>query len=109
MKQKHLVAALQQVRTWEEPRADLEQYPTPPEIACSMLFAADANGDLLDATVADLGCGGGILGIGAALLGSSHVLAVDLDPEAIRVAAENVRRLEVPVDLLNADVTHAAQ
>lgn len=39
--------------------------------------------------VIDLGTGSGILAIAAAKLGSSRVLAYDIDPEAVRVAGEN--------------------
>jgi ribosomal protein L11 methyltransferase len=39
--------------------------------------------------VLDVGCGSGILGIGAALLGAARVVAVDVDPVAARVAREN--------------------
>ena len=37
----------------------------------------------------DVGCGSGILGLAAAKLGSSDVLAIDLDELAVKVAAEN--------------------
>ena len=37
----------------------------------------------------DYGCGSGILAIAAAKLGASHVDAVDIDPDAVRVAAAN--------------------
>ncbi|MBR6027632.1 MAG: 50S ribosomal protein L11 methyltransferase [Clostridia bacterium] len=40
--------------------------------------------------VIDVGCGSGILAIGAALLGAEQVLAIDIDPDAVRVARENV-------------------
>ncbi|MDZ4384232.1 MAG: 50S ribosomal protein L11 methyltransferase, partial [Nitrospirota bacterium] len=42
--------------------------------------------------VIDYGCGSGILAIVAAKLGARHVWAVDDDPQALRVAQENVRR-----------------
>jgi ribosomal protein L11 methyltransferase len=41
-------------------------------------------------SVLDVGCGTGILGMGAALFGAANVLGIDNDPEAIRVAIENV-------------------
>ena len=41
-------------------------------------------------TVIDVGTGSGILAIGAALFGASRVLAIDIDPDAVRVARENV-------------------
>ena len=47
------------------------------------------------ATVLDVGTGSGILAIAAARLGASHVLALDTDPLAVRVARENVALNEV--------------
>ncbi len=41
-------------------------------------------------SVLDVGCGTGILGMGAALFGANKVLGIDNDPEAVRVAIENV-------------------
>ena len=40
--------------------------------------------------IIDVGTGSGILAIAAGLLGAGHVLAVDIDPDAVRVASENV-------------------
>jgi ribosomal protein L11 methyltransferase len=44
---------------------------------------------LKGADVLDLGCGSGILAIAAAKLGARKVLALDLDPNAVRAAREN--------------------
>ena len=43
-----------------------------------------------DISVLDVGCGTGILGMGAALFGADKALGIDNDPEAVRVAIENV-------------------
>lgn len=40
--------------------------------------------------VIDVGTGSGILAIGASMLGASQVLAIDIDPDAVRVAKQNV-------------------
>lgn len=40
--------------------------------------------------VIDVGTGSGVLAIGAVLLGAKHVLAIDLDPVAVKSANENV-------------------
>ena len=40
--------------------------------------------------VIDVGTGSGILALGAALSGAGEVLAVDIDPDAVRVAQQNV-------------------
>lgn len=43
-------------------------------------------------TVADIGCGSGILSVAAALLGASRVVAVDTDPQAVVSTAQNAER-----------------
>jgi ribosomal protein L11 methyltransferase len=43
-------------------------------------------------SVIDLGCGSGILSIAAARLGAASVLALDIDPIAVRNTRENARR-----------------
>ena len=40
--------------------------------------------------VIDVGTGSGILAIGAALLGAKDVVAIDIDPIAVKVAQENI-------------------
>jgi ribosomal protein L11 methyltransferase len=42
--------------------------------------------------VVDYGCGSGILGIAALKLGAAHVVAVDIDPQALLATRENARR-----------------
>ncbi|MEM7142079.1 MAG: 50S ribosomal protein L11 methyltransferase [Actinomycetota bacterium] len=44
------------------------------------------------ATVADIGCGSGVLAIGAALVGAASVTAVDIDPAAIDATTANAAR-----------------
>ncbi len=43
-------------------------------------------------TVVDYGCGSGVLAVAAILLGASHVVAVDNDPQALDATLENARR-----------------
>ncbi len=45
--------------------------------------------------VLDIGCGSGVLSIGAARLGAERVLAVDYDEDAVTSARENVERNEL--------------
>ncbi|WP_250655319.1 50S ribosomal protein L11 methyltransferase [Alkalimarinus coralli] len=48
--------------------------------------------DLNDKVVVDYGCGSGILGIAALLLGAKRVIGVDNDPQALEASRENTRR-----------------
>ncbi len=45
--------------------------------------------------VADIGCGSGILSVGAKKLGASSVVAVDIDPLSVESARENAQRNNV--------------
>ena len=45
--------------------------------------------------VLDMGCGSGILGIGAALMGAKHIDAIDIDMVASRIAEENAEKNNV--------------
>lgn len=55
--------------------------------------------------VLDLGCGSGILAIGAKLVGSADVFAIDIDPLAVEVAKENFALNQVTVRAECGDVT----
>lgn len=46
--------------------------------------------------VLDMGCGSGILGVAAALLGADSVTGVDIEEDSMRVARENAERNAVP-------------
>ena len=104
MKKKDLEIALQRVEPFQGPSSNLEQYSTPASIAADMLFIAYSAGDIQGLSVVDLGCGTGILAIGAALLGASQVVGVDKDPAALRQAEQNIERSGVEVHLLRAEV-----
>ncbi|KAI9216416.1 methyltransferase-like protein 5 [Blastocladiella britannica] len=107
MKLKELESHLSSVAVFDVPKAHLEQYPTSAHLAARMLYtAATSYGDIEDAAVADLGTGGGILAIAAAMLGASHVVGYDIDPDALRIARANVAEMEVveTVDLVLCDI-----
>ena len=48
--------------------------------------------DLKDKVVVDFGCGSGVLGIAALLLGAKQVIAVDNDPQALIATKDNAER-----------------
>lgn len=52
--------------------------------------------------VLDMGCGSGILGVGALLLGAGYVTAVDIDENAARIAGENYRQNHLPPERYEA-------
>jgi putative methylase len=65
------------------------------------------NSDIEGKTICDLGCGTGILAIGAALLGAKTVKAIDLDPNALHIAGKNAALLHAEVEFIVADIARA--
>ncbi len=104
MKLKQLEMTLQRLRGFSRPQAALEQYQTPAPLAARLLYHALMKGDIAGKAVCDLGCGTGILAIGAALLGAGAVTGVDIDEGALAVARENADLLGVEVMFLAADM-----
>lgn len=88
MKLKNLEIHLQKVKGFKNPVAGLEQYMTPAPLAARFLFDAFLHGDIEGMKVLDLGCGTGMLSVGAALLGGD-VTGVDGDSSALLTAEEN--------------------
>ena len=78
------------------PKAYLEQYTTPSNLASEVLYLATyVYDDIIGKTVMELGCGTGRLAIGAALLGAKEVYGVDIDRAAVKVAQKNSELLGV--------------
>jgi putative methylase len=96
MKQRKLEIVLEQVQVFESPSSELEQYSTPAPIAARLLHIAFLHGDVAGVRVVDLGCGTGILALGAALLGGV-VTGVDSDKRALAIARRNAKALDVDV------------
>jgi putative methylase len=81
---------LSQIKPHPSPKPSLEQYTIPTNAAATLLYiAAYTYGDIVGKSVLDLGCGTGRLALGAAFLGASHVVGVDIDRTAVEVALEN--------------------
>lgn len=57
--------------------------------------------DLDNKTVIDFGCGSGILGIAALLLGARYVAAIDNDPQALLATRDNARRNGVELERID--------
>ncbi|MGD6851961.1 MAG: METTL5 family protein [Candidatus Bathyarchaeia archaeon] len=87
------------------PQAMLEQYTVSEQVAADMLYlTAYTNGDIVGKSVLDLGCGTGRLGLGAAYLGATEAVGLDIDSLAVKVAKENAQKAELPFQLVNGDI-----
>ncbi len=102
---KKLEITLENTLDYKKPRRELEQYPTPPEIASKILWEALLRNDIEDKTILDLGCGTLRLGIGALILGAKRVVGVDIDYRVLEETIEWIRERKYTVYtlLLNGD------
>ena len=62
---------------------------THPTTQLSLALLEDALFESTPGEMIDVGCGSGILSIGAAKLGVRTVVGLDIDPDAVRIATEN--------------------
>ncbi len=103
-----LELALQSIERMQDLDVSLEQYPTPANVAASILFAAHMeHDDIHGKVVCDLGCGDGIFAIGSALLGAKRVIGVDVESKALKASRRNSALLgtEGATDWILADVS----
>ena len=91
---KDLEMILSTLKGYEAPKAEFEQYMTPSSLAAEILWQAYVDGNIEGKTVVDLGCGTGILALGAAILGAKKVFGYDIDEAAIKLAIENLKLLK---------------
>ena len=95
MKRKEIEIILSKLKRINKPKLKLEQYSTPARIVSDILLKAYVNGDIKGKRICDLGCGNGIFGIGAKLLGAKDVIFIDKDENAIAIAKENCKKLNL--------------
>lgn len=79
---------------------------THPTTALCLRWLDQCNLD--NALVVDYGCGSGILGIAALLLGARKVIAVDNDPQALQATLDNARRNAIDTSKIDVHLPAAA-
>jgi len=97
MKKSKLAIILSNLEGFREPKAELEQYPFDGQSASEFLWRAYELGDIEGKTIGDFGCGTGILGIGALLLGARFVYFIDKSEAAVHTAKRNAKMVEEEV------------
>ena len=92
--ERQLAVALSKLKGFEKPKVRAEQYITDSNIAAKLLWHMFIGKSTAGKTIADLGSGTGILGLGALLMGAKKVFLVENDPDAMEIAKENYNTLK---------------
>ena len=101
---RQLEIMLSKLKILETPTLRLEQYPVSAEAAAELLYMAGFEHDDLEGRIIDLGTGTGRLAIGASLMGSAHVVGVDVDARALELARENAKSAGVKVKWVQSTI-----
>ncbi|MHA1519898.1 MAG: METTL5 family protein [Promethearchaeota archaeon] len=107
LKKSELINVIQGLKTFNPPKIRYEQYITDAITTADIFFHIGfEQQDLENKIVLDLGCGTGNLTVAAALMGADHVIAIDVDPDALALCKENVDALDLgnKVTCIQADL-----
>ncbi len=119
MRVRRLAMLLSSLSEHRSDSVELEQYATDGDLAARWLADISAFDDLTEGcTVADLGAGNGVLGLGALVLGAGRAILVEADQAACDVAKSNAESMGFaesvvviqttlgsgPIDITSADV-----
>ena len=107
MRTRHLAIKISKMNGFKSPIIELEQYTTQGSLAARWIRLARDMGDIqTGCTVADLGCGTGVLGLGALFCGASAAIMVDIDQSALDIVQDNAGSagLSENVEIICSDV-----
>jgi predicted RNA methylase len=104
-RKKQLEILLSKLHAHPQPKLHYETYSLDSESAAQFLhIAGNIFSDVAEKRIADLGCGTGILAIGAMLLGATNVTGIDIDPDSIYTAAVNAEQNGIKLNLIIGDI-----
>ncbi|TNV76546.1 hypothetical protein FGO68_gene7638 [Halteria grandinella] len=106
-KLKSFITFLSQVAQFPDPKIDLEQYMTPPDIAANLFSILHQDEDSIEnKRIADFCSGTGMYSCASTYFNPLSITGFEIDPEAIEVAQENVLSMEIAdrVDFINCDI-----
>ncbi|MHA1339121.1 MAG: METTL5 family protein [Promethearchaeota archaeon] len=94
IRKKELINLIESLEGFKNPKLNLEQYITDAiSIADLLYFVEIDNHDILNNIIIDLGTGTGRICIGAIFLGALGAIAIEKDPNAIKIMQNNLKKV----------------
>jgi putative methylase len=94
MRRRSLEIVLSKLKDIPAPKPHLEQYRTPDTIVSDIAYFALGNGSIEGKRVLEPGCGGAPFLIAAGLLGAVSLVGIDVDPDSVRIAWQNIEDVD---------------
>ncbi len=105
IRKRQLEILLSKLQAHPHPKLQYETYSLDSESAAQFLhIAGHIFNDVEEKNIIDLGCGTGILAIGAMIIGALAATCIDIDPESIRTTARNAQQNDVELTLIIGDI-----
>jgi len=107
---RELEIVLSKLPNFENPSMQLEQYPTPSNIAAEWVWNMAMKREVAGRNFLDAGCGSGILGLGLLLLGAKKVYFLDTDAKILDICIHNYNNLKEEYEIgeaqfINGDIS----
>jgi len=98
---------LSKLKGFEKPSFQLEQYPTPSNIAAEWVWNMALKGEVAGKIIVDAGCGPGIIGLGLLLLGARKVVFIDKDQQIMPICRKNYEAIQKEYEIGETEfITH---
>lgn len=105
IRRKHLEIILSSLHRHPKPELEYESYTLDSKSAAWISYISEhVYGDIRNKSVIDLGCGTGIIAISAAFIGARLVVGIDISGNAVAIAKNNAKNVDVDVDFLVGDI-----
>ncbi|MFX1274929.1 MAG: METTL5 family protein [Promethearchaeota archaeon] len=109
IKKKDLISIIQNTKTFNNPKIELEQYSIDATCAVDIIyFAGFEFNDITENVIFDLGAGTGRLSIACAYFKPKSIISVDLDCNALKILRKNINSLNLQECIfpICSDITH---
>ncbi|MEM5834078.1 MAG: METTL5 family protein [Candidatus Aenigmatarchaeota archaeon] len=94
MKKKELEVILSNLKSFENPKVELEQYETPSDLISEIVNELNLMNLIRNKKILEIACGTAKFSIALSFLNPKLIFAFDIDKDAIKIAKENYEKIK---------------